>query len=90
MEVARRLVWRCLVDDPVLFFRTILEQLTKKDKQVSLESSLCLVGSVVTLLYRLNVFRNIYSITVLHVATTVIICCSSKLELAIPADFVCC
>ena len=36
MEVARRLVWRCLVDDPVLFFRTILEQLTKKDKQVSL------------------------------------------------------
>jgi len=33
MEVARRLVWRCLVDDPVLFFRTILEQLTKKDKQ---------------------------------------------------------
>ena len=35
MEVARRLVWRCLVDDPVLFFRTILEQLTKKDKQVS-------------------------------------------------------
>lgn len=35
MEVARRLVWRCLVDDPVLFFRTILEQFTKKDKQVS-------------------------------------------------------
>jgi len=33
MEVARRLVWRCLVDDPVLFFRTILEQFTKKDKQ---------------------------------------------------------
>lgn len=89
MEVARRLVWRCLVDDPVLFFRTILEQLTKKDKQVSLESSLCLVGGVVTLLYR-NVFRNIYSITDLHAATTVIICCSSKLELAIPADFVCC
>ena len=36
MEVARRLVWRCLVDDPVLFFRTILEQFTKKDKQVCL------------------------------------------------------
>ena len=28
-------MWRCLVDDPVLFFRTILEQFTKKDKQVS-------------------------------------------------------
>ena len=35
MEVARRLVWQFLVDDPVLFFRTILEQFTKKDKQVS-------------------------------------------------------
>ena len=34
MEVARRLVWRCLVDDPVLFFRIILEQVTKRDKQV--------------------------------------------------------
>ncbi|PFX29002.1 protein unc-80 homolog isoform X2 [Stylophora pistillata] len=33
MEVARRLVWRCLVDDPVLFFRIILEQVTKRDKQ---------------------------------------------------------
>ncbi|XP_015761100.1 PREDICTED: protein unc-80 homolog [Acropora digitifera] len=33
MEVARRLVWQFLVDDSVLFFRTILEQFTKKDKQ---------------------------------------------------------
>ena len=48
MEVARRLVWRCLVDDPVLFFRTILEQLTKKDKQVRLESSLCFFGGAVS------------------------------------------
>ena len=48
MEVARRLVWRCLVDDPVLFFRTILEQLTKKDKQVSLDSSLSLVDCVLS------------------------------------------
>ena len=31
-------MWRCLVDDPVLFFRTILEQFTKKDQQVSSQS----------------------------------------------------
>ena len=35
MEGAYRVIWNCLVDNPVLFFRTILEQITKKDKQVT-------------------------------------------------------
>ncbi|XP_048588212.1 protein unc-80 homolog isoform X2 [Nematostella vectensis] len=40
MTVAYRLVWNSLIEDPVLFFRTILEEVTKKDKQ---ESHICLI-----------------------------------------------
>ncbi|KAK3733911.1 hypothetical protein QZH41_000981 [Actinostola sp. cb2023] len=36
MEVAYRIIWNCLVEDPVLFFRTILEDITKRDKQEEL------------------------------------------------------
>ena len=33
---AHQVVWKCLVDDPDLFFRTVYEKITKSDRQVSL------------------------------------------------------
>lgn len=33
-EVAKTTLWECLVDDPMLFFRTFFEDITKPNKQV--------------------------------------------------------
>ena len=42
-EVAEKIIWNCLVEDPILFLRHFLEKLTHKDKYVSLH---CLVYCV--------------------------------------------
>ena len=34
-EVADKVIWSCLVEEPTLFLRTFLEKLTHKDKQVT-------------------------------------------------------
>lgn len=41
-EVARKVVWTCLVEDPVLFLRHFLEKITHRDRQVSLAPPLSL------------------------------------------------
>ena len=33
-EVAEKVIWSSLVEDPALFLRTFLEKLTNRDKQV--------------------------------------------------------
>lgn len=37
-EVANKIIWDCIVDDPILFLRHFLEKLTNKERQVG-ESS---------------------------------------------------
>lgn len=41
-EMAMRILWDCLVDDPTLFFRTFFEEITKANKQVHV----CLKGKL--------------------------------------------
>ena len=36
-EVAEKMIWNCLVEDPILFLRHFLEKLTHKDKYVSFQ-----------------------------------------------------
>ena len=33
-EIARKVIWNCLVEEPTLFLRTFLEKITHKDKRV--------------------------------------------------------
>ena len=33
-EVAEKVIWNAIIDDPILFLRYFLEKLTHKDKQV--------------------------------------------------------
>jgi hypothetical protein len=35
-EVANKIIWDCIVDDPILFLRHFLEKLTNKERQVGL------------------------------------------------------
>ena len=45
-EVAEKIIWNCLVEDPILFLRHFLEKLTHKDKYVSSQVLLCFVPSL--------------------------------------------
>ncbi|VDN45414.1 unnamed protein product [Gongylonema pulchrum] len=38
-DIAKKIIWSCIVEDPALFLRHFLEKLTNRDRQASLSFS---------------------------------------------------